>query len=167
MLRHDKNYTFHPKGWREIKDLTDNFGYSLDELMDIVRKDKKGRYEFNEDVSQIRALYGHSVDVFPDLQIEVPPASLFHGTSKDCIEGIMREGIKPRSRKYVHLSESVSIAEEVGKRHGNPVVFIVDCKRMYDDGIVFYISGNKSVWLCDEVLPKYLTLMTNRYDYKR
>ncbi|MFW6048565.1 MAG: RNA 2'-phosphotransferase, partial [Candidatus Bipolaricaulota bacterium] len=47
-------------------------------VKEIVEEDSKGRYEITED--RIRALYGHSIDVEPDLP-EVEVDVLFHGTS--------------------------------------------------------------------------------------
>ena len=43
---------------------------------------------------------------------------------------------------------------EVGRRHGAPVVIVIDAEAMARDGAVFYLSEN-GVWLCDYVAPEY------------
>jgi len=56
---------------------------------------------------------------------------------------------------YVHLSKDIDTAINVGKRHGNPIIYSVDCSRMIADGYKFYLSVN-GVWLTKEVPVKYL-----------
>jgi putative RNA 2'-phosphotransferase len=67
----------------------------------------------------------------------------------------MENGIKPMSRQYVHLSRTAEIAENVGKRHGKPVVLCIDAKAMHENGTMFYLSENK-VWLVDYVPKEYI-----------
>lgn len=45
LLRHDKNYKFDEHGYRTVQDLIDNYGYSIEELDDIVETNDKKRYE--------------------------------------------------------------------------------------------------------------------------
>ena len=56
---------------------------------------------------------------------------------------------------YVHLSADIPTAKKVGSRHGKPVIYEVDCKRMTADGFKFYLSVNH-VWLTKAVPVKYL-----------
>ena len=84
-----------------------------------------------------------------------PPAILWHGTGERFVSAIMREGLKPMSRQYVHLSADSDTAMKVGRRHGRPVLFTVDATRMAGDGLLFYRSKN-GVWLTDSVPPQYL-----------
>lgn len=58
----------------------------------------------------------------------------------------------------MHLSVDVQTAENVGKRHGMPVVFIVDAKKMNADGYDFFLSVN-GVWLTKTVPVRYLRKM--------
>ena len=58
---------------------------------------------------------------------------------------------------YVHLSKDIKTAINVGKRHGNPVVLEINAKRMYKDGIKFYLSKN-NVWLTKYVPSKYIKI---------
>jgi putative RNA 2'-phosphotransferase len=59
------------------------------------------------------------------------------------------------SRNYVQLSQNIETAKEVGARHGSPVILEINTKRMFDDGIKFYLSNN-NVWLTDYVSPDYI-----------
>lgn len=160
-LRHDINYDFDPKGWRTVQNLCDKIGLSVEELINIVETDQKGRFEFDEKMTKVRALYGHSIDVYPDLKISTPPEILYHGTSIDRVKPILSEGLKPMRRKYVHLSTDIEAALKVGKRHGEPVVFILDTLLMVKSGYVFYLSKtrNSEIWMTSIVLPEYLKLI--------
>ena len=105
------------------------------------------RYEFNADHTMIRARQGHSIPVDVELEKRNPPKYLYHGTSEAVKDSILKEGIKSMSRLFVHLSEDISIAINVGKRHGQKVVvFQIDAERMNKDGYEFYYSRNH-VWL--------------------
>ena len=156
LLRHDKNYQFDEHGWREISDLITNHGYTMDELKEIVETNNKQRYEFSEDMTRIRARQGHSVQVDVELEEKLPPDVLYHGTGEQSLASIMEHGINKGNRLYVHLSETSETAMNVGKRHGKPVVLIIDAKRMAEDGHIFYLSRN-GVWLTDYVDVMYIT----------
>ena len=47
LLRHDKSYAFDEHGWREVGDLLDNHGFTMEELREIVATNNKQRYEFS------------------------------------------------------------------------------------------------------------------------
>ena len=49
LLRHDTTYDFPNDGYRDVKDLFENHDFTYPILEEIVRTDKKGRYEFNND----------------------------------------------------------------------------------------------------------------------
>ena len=88
---------------------------------------------------------GHSFDncVIPFLALGV-----------EYVDSIDRQGLIPKTRLYVHLSADYGTAVKVGQRHGRPVVYTVDSKRMQEDGYVFYRSVN-GVWLTKEVPARY------------
>ena len=155
LLRHDKEYQFDKHGYREVKDLVKNHGFTKQELIEIVETNDKQRYEFDLTKSKIRARQGHSVEINVDLQEALPPDALFHGTATRFLDSIREKGILKMSRNYVQLSEKIDTAMEVGRRHGNPVVLGVDTKTMREDGIKFYLSNN-NVWLTEFVDSKYI-----------
>ncbi len=146
-------------GWANVNDLIEGiskrYPLSLAQLESIVSTDNKQRYTFNENHTLIRANQGHSVPVDVELLKKDPPAVLFHGTGEKYVSSIMKNGLIPKSRLYVHLSTDIQTAEIVGKRHGKPVVFIIDTKSMNSDGYSFFLSVN-GVWLTKTVPVRYL-----------
>ncbi len=85
-------------------------------------------------------------------------AALYHGTATRFLDGIMREGLKPMERLYVHLSKDYDAAVKVGSRHGKPVVLRADAARMQEDDFQFYLSQN-GVWLTKRVPCRYLCVI--------
>lgn len=155
LLRHDTEYTFDSKGYREVSDLIKNHGYTKSELEDIVSTNDKQRYEFNEYHTKIRARQGHSINVNVDLKETTPPDILYHGTATRFLDSIYKDGIKKMTRNFVQLSQNIDIAKEVGVRHGSPVILEINTKQMGIDGIKFYLSNN-NVWLTDYISPEYI-----------
>ena len=94
-----------------------------------------------------------------ELKEQAPPDILFHGTGEKSVSSILKEGLMPRSRLYVHLSGDRETAVRVGSRHGKPVVLIVEAGRMVKDGYAFYRSEN-GVWLTKTVPPEYLKILS-------
>lgn len=169
ILRHKPEtigITLDEHGWANVQELINGINRSgghtldIDLLEEIVRTDEKQRYSFNENHSLIRANQGHSIQVDVELEEKIPPDILWHGTGEKYVESIDAQGLLPKSRLYVHLSADMDTARKVGSRHGKPVIYEVDCKRMYADGYRFFISAN-GVWLTKEVPVEYL----RRWDY--
>nr|MCR5295339.1 RNA 2'-phosphotransferase [Lachnospiraceae bacterium] len=156
--------TLDEHGWADVAELIAGVnaagGHRLDmeTLEEIVRTDGKQRYSFNEDHTLIRANQGHSIPVDVELEEKVPPDILYHGTGEKYVDSIDRQGLIPKGRLYVHLSADVETATKVGQRHGRPVIYLVNCRKMAADGYKFYLSVN-NVWLTKEVPAKYLTKM--------
>ncbi|HEV8341225.1 MAG TPA: RNA 2'-phosphotransferase [Candidatus Binatia bacterium] len=125
------------------------------DIFDIIENSDKKRFELKE--GKVRASYGHSFPVDLGLETIEPPAHLYHGTARDLAQSILREGLKPRGRQYVHLSRSVEEATEVGRRRDpSPSVVVVDCQAAHADGIPFYCSG--PLFLAKEIPAKFLSL---------
>jgi putative RNA 2'-phosphotransferase len=119
----------------------------------ILNSDKK-RHEIKED--KIRALYGHSVPNKIEKVKALPPDVLYHGTAHRFVDSILKNGLLPMNRQYVHLSVDVDMATLVGKRRDdNPVILEIDAKKASEEGIIFYI-GNDKVWLTDKMPAKYI-----------
>lgn len=146
-------------GWANVDELLSGIGeqhpIDMDMLEEIVRADKKQRYSFNEDKTLIRANQGHSIPVDVELDEVSPPEELWHGTGEKYVQDIETEGLLPKSRLYVHLSNDRDTAFKEGQRHGKPVLYIVRSREMYRDGYKFYLSKN-GVWLTKAVPVKYL-----------
>ena len=124
-------------------------------LEHVVATNAKKRFSFNEDKTKIRANQGHSIDIDLQLTAVQPPPVLYHGTSERSIDSILQNGLQKRNRKQVHLSADIETAINVGKRHGKPVVLIVEAAKMHIEGFEFYVAAN-GVWLTDNVPSRYL-----------
>lgn len=155
--------TLDRNGWADVKSLIDGVNgtgkYFLDmkKLEEIVRTDSKQRYSFSADKSKIRANQGHSVNVDVELKECVPPEILWHGTGEKYVPSINSEGLKAKSRLYVHLSKDTDTALRVGQRHGKPVVYKILAGEMYRHGYVFYLSEN-GVWLTKNVPVNFMRI---------
>lgn len=165
ILRHKPEtigITLDAHGWANVKDLIKgvNKTYKLDMEMleEIVATDDKQRYSFNEDKTMIRANQGHSVNVDVELEEVEPPKYLYHGTATKYMDSILKDGLIPKSRLYVHLSADVETAITVGERHGKPIIFRIRSKAMYDQGFKFYKSQN-GVWLTKNVPSEFMYIM--------
>jgi putative RNA 2'-phosphotransferase len=164
-LRHQPEalgLTLEPGGWVRVEDLLAGceragFRISWAELNEVVEKNDKQRFGFDETGERIRANQGHSAPVDLQLEASTPPDVLFHGTADHAVAEILRTGVQRMSRHHVHLSITTETARAVGKRHGKPVILRVDAAAMYRDGVPFYLSDN-GVWLVDEIPPQYLSL---------
>ena len=162
ILRHKPDVigiTLDEHGWANVDELiagvSKTHPLNMSTLEQIVAEDEKQRYSFNEDKTLIRANQGHSIPVDVELKQKEPPEILFHGTGEKYMESIRMQGLLPRTRLYVHLSDDAETAKTVGARHGKPVVLVVRSGQMHRDGYRFYRSVN-GVWLTKMVPPEYL-----------
>ena len=167
VLRHNPEaagITLDEHGWAVVDDLIDGVSkthpITRDVLEEIVRTDAKQRYSISNDGTRIRANHGHSVKVDPEPEEMEPPEFLYHGTAVKRVGSILEKGILPMERIYVHISEDVRTAMEVGRRHGKPVVFRIKSGEMHRDGYPFFRSTN-GLWLAREVPPRYLELLND------
>jgi putative RNA 2'-phosphotransferase len=164
ILRHSPE-TIHlsmdTNGWVNIHELIvnankyKNIHLTVDLIKTIVANNDKQRFIISEDGKKIRANQGHSITVNLELESKIPPDILYHGTASRFLDSIMKNGLKPMSRQYVHLSQTEEVAITVGKRHGEPIILHIDAKKMNEEGHKFYLSENK-VWLADGVPAKYI-----------
>lgn len=163
VLRHRPelaDLTLGQAGWVEVDALlagcaAKGMRITRDELVEVVDKNNKRRFAFDESGTLIRASQGHSVEVDLELESADPPGVLFHGTTERVGDIIRREGLKKMQRHHVHLSADLETARNVGARHGKPLVFRIDARAMQEAGFSFYRSAN-GVWLVDAVPPEYL-----------
>lgn len=155
LLRHDKTAPVEDGGWLSVDYITQSKGITKDEILLIVRKDAKKRFELNDDMTKVRALYGHSIKVNLSYDCKTPPEILYHGTDEDASLSILSTGLIPKSRRFVHLSTDETTARVVGSRRGNPVVLIIDASKMHKDGFLFY-NPTSNTWLTERVPSNYI-----------
>lgn len=158
ILRHHPPETISGDGYCDVEEcvalLRSWFNVSKEDLVSVVSSDKKGRFQMEGD--KIRALYGHSHPVSIDLPVADIPV-LYHGTSPRAAHRILVEGLKPQKRLKVHLSPTVSMAREVGKRHcDNPVILEINVSHALESGI-FIEKASDTVYVTDHIPPQYIT----------
>lgn len=165
MLRHCQTprYIELDGGWADVRSillaLRERFPeVTLDTIRQIVANDEKGRYSFDETGAKIRANQGHSIPgVVIEMESPEPPEFLYHGTASRFLNSILRDGLKPMSRQFVHISPDYASAVKVGSRHGKPVVLKIRALDFVADGNELYRSSN-GVWQAKAVLPQYFSV---------
>lgn len=164
VLRHEPQaigLSLDSEGWGSVDDLIrgaiqQGRALSRELIEQVVSTSDKKRFELSADGQRIRAVQGHSArSVAREFEPKQPPDTLFHGTASRFLDSIRREGLKPGSRHYVHLSTDESTARAVGQRYGSPVVLLVDAGRMHAQGLVFHQAEN-GVWLTASVPVPFL-----------
>ncbi|EOD63646.1 RNA 2'-phosphotransferase [Amycolatopsis vancoresmycina] len=158
-LRHDPGalgLTLAPGGWVPVDQLVRALSITRAQLDEVVEKNNKRRFAYDETGTRIRASQGHSVPVDLGLPDATPPAVLYHGTVAASLDAIFHEGLRPMNRHAVHLSATAETARTVGARRGKPVILRVDAAAMATDGHTFQVSAN-GVWLTASVPPPYLS----------
>ncbi len=150
------------EGWVRIEELVKGIRerWRNKELYQWVRRehveaiallDPKGRFEVRD--GYIRARYGHSIRVRIKYDVVEYDGVLYHGTSRDRLFRIIREGLKPMKRLYVHLTNDLETALDTGRRHGDPVVLVVDAGCLSSMGIKVYKATDK-IYLVEYVPPQ-------------
>jgi len=89
-------------GWTNVEDLlfkmnSNGQSINFDILLFIVETNKKKRFGFNTDKTQIRANQGHSVQIEHGFKPITPPEILYHGTGEKFIESILKTEIEKRN----------------------------------------------------------------------
>ncbi len=167
ILRHKPEtvgLTLDPHGWIGVSDLLKAMKWSMEDLEHVVADNNKKRFEFSEDKLRIRASQGHSVEVDLAYEEKIPPDVLYHGTSRDILHILEKEGLKKMQRHHVHMSPDVKTALIVARRRKNPIVLEIWTNMpevegdMFRDGFKFYLSTN-GVWLTDHVPSAYFRVL--------
>ena len=136
------------EGWVRISDLVkgirgvwvnrDRYKWVTEEhVRALAALDPKGRFEVKEGL--VRARYGHSkslgLKVAINYEVDAESKVLYHGTTVTYLPSILKEGIKPMRRQFVHLTIDRDVACETGARHGKPVVVVIDAECLRKLGI--------------------------------
>lgn len=169
LLRHkpeDGSLNLDKFGYASINDLAHSLSTMLDttvnkmDILQVVRDDSKNRYAIKNDC--IKCNFGHSVKVELEENNQNTtkiPDFLYHGTSKNSLESIFINGLKPQKRQHVHLTSELSVATQVGKRYAkndqNLVILTINSEQMIKDGLIVH-STDSSTYLVDYVNPKYI-----------
>jgi putative RNA 2'-phosphotransferase len=166
-LRHfpdDLGLEMSPSGWVDLALLADVIStrYRWANrmlLIALVESDPKRRYEIRG--NEIRARYGHSVDVDLDHPENQLP-KLYYGASEEEALRIIEVGLKTTSQRYVHLSTSPEKARFVGTfRTSNPIVIEVDAEDAQHSGVRM-MTVNDDIVLSETIPPEYLRLFPTK-----
>lgn len=85
-------------GWVNVDDLLSacaahQFPITRAELEEVIATSDKQRFSFDETRTRIRANQGHSVAVDLELQSQIPPDVLYHGTGEQSVPAILQSGL--------------------------------------------------------------------------
>ena len=159
LLRHNpENLKMDTHGFVDLDELLEklNERFQVDKrlIFEIAEKSDRNRFEIAE--NKIRALYGHTIPVRLELEEDKVTNVFYHGTTPDAVAEILKVGLKPMKRRWVHLSPAIEIANEVGlRRTKNPVILEIDAEVARKKGLRFYKATDK-VYVCEGILPKYI-----------
>ena len=160
LLRHDpQGLVMDEEGFVDLDELVSKVKESFPSVDDgflrrLVEESERKRFEIVG--NRIRALYGHSVPVYLRLEEDTLVEWLYHGTTAEAAKEILEKGLKPMKRMWVHLSPTISIARQVGKRRTNsPVMLVVNCTEARKAGLKFY-KASEEVYLCKFLPAKYI-----------
>jgi putative RNA 2'-phosphotransferase len=148
-LRHDPSalgLKIDREGWAEVDAVLkglERAGFRIDVavIKALAELDDKGRFELQN--GKIGSRYGHSIDVSISYPEDATSATLYHGTSLDFLPAMLREGILPMKRRYVHLAVDVETACLNAARRPRPVVLAVDAQCLRRRGYRVYIASHK------------------------
>jgi len=165
LLRHHPeaiNIKLDDSGWAKVHEFIENFNnhykrikLNFEKLKQVVEKNDKKRFSFNENKTKIRANYGHSINIKLGYKPAKPPEYLYHGTVKRNLKSIKEQGLIKKDRNYVHLSFDYDSAYKVGVRYGRPIVLKINTKKMYSVGYKFFLSES-GIWLTEHIPPQYI-----------
>ena len=159
LLRHNpENLKMDSEGFVDLGELLaklkEKFPVDKQLILEIVERSERKRFEIRN--GKIRALYGHSIPVMLKLKEDETVKILYHGTTPEAAAEILKSGLKPMKRNWVHLSPTVEIARQVGLRRTNkPAILEIDAEKARKNGIKFY-KATKQVYLCKQIPPRYI-----------
>jgi putative RNA 2'-phosphotransferase len=164
LLRHragEHGLALDPEGFAPLDDvlaaINRRRGWSwvrAEHVAKVIARQEKRRYEIVD--GDIRAIYGHSLATAISYPVITPPDALLHGTARRFVEVILREGLRPMSRQYVHLTDDPALARLTGRRRDpDPAILLIDATRANTAGVTFFRADN-GVFLAKAVPPEYI-----------
>jgi len=160
LLRHDpQGLVMDEEGFVDLGELVSKVKLSFPSVDEgfvkrLVEEGECKRFEIVGD--RIRALYGHSFPVYLRLEEDRRVEWLYHGTTAEAADAILKEGLQPMKRMWVHLSPTIDMAAQVGKRRtSNPIILVVSCVEARKAGLKF-CKASEQVHLSKFVPAKYI-----------
>jgi putative RNA 2'-phosphotransferase len=113
-----------------------------------------GRFELVS--GRLRARYGHSIPIEPVGAPVEPPPQLYHGTDQSLLAGILSEGLQPKDRRMVHLSETAEEAAAIARRKTDtPALIRIRAQEAFRAGVPFYRES--TLFLAPAIPPAFLS----------
>lgn len=134
----------HRPGW---------FGLTRGTLEQALACPAAARFEVSG--GRVRARYGFSVPRTAVGDPQPPPGRLFHGLPRAAVAAVLRDGLWPMCRQFVHLTTDRAYAARVATTDGDGFVLEVAAVTAAAAGRRFY-PANHHVWLTDAIPPAFL-----------
>lgn len=137
-------------------------------LKQVVKNDPKDRFELQKKPSgegaRIRATYGHSdhlpISIGYPLMDSKNKRFLYHGTKSRFLPSILKDGLRSKSRKYVHLAADKKTARKVaGRREGKSLILRILAKELMNSGKEIF-KATDTLFLCKWIPPKFIEVET-------
>lgn len=171
LLRHDakkKKLEISSKGWVSVEAI-ESARIPVKNRCDLTQKlikailethEGKQRFELDCDNNRVRCYQGHSIDGVNAGALMTPPDYLYHVTTIDKTDSIVRNGLLRQQRAMVHLFGKIDEALEKSSEI-NFQLLKINSKQMDSSGVEFYKSGNpiNTVWLVDHVPAQYIGIV--------
>jgi putative RNA 2'-phosphotransferase len=122
----------------------------------VIAQQAKRRYEIVD--GDIRAIYGHSLATAISYPVVEPPDVLLHGTARRFVDVILREGLRPMNRQYVHLTDDPALAQLTGRRRdARPAILRIEAAQAHTAGVAFFQADN-GIFLAKLVPAEYIAV---------
>jgi putative RNA 2'-phosphotransferase len=163
-LRHNPtqfNLALDAEGWASIEQLVNELRFVRYDwaLLEWARIERtiSGSDRFEVRNGRIRAAYGHSIQLANPPGVAIPPDMLFHGTNANNVTAILKNGLLPMNRHFVHLSSDLDWVRQFVAEKEQWAIFCVNAKVAQAHGMIFR-KANHHVWLVDSMEPEFLEI---------
>lgn len=158
---HKENIKMNKSAFVKIDDLLKlhklkKYNITKEDIIHLVKINKKNRFEIVND--KIRARQGHTQELSDYYKLDplkllvvftpIPNTYVVHGTFKENLSSIEKNGLNTSSRKFIHFTlmkkknnKYIQIVES-GIRHNTEALIIINIEQAIKEGIVFYQASN-------------------------
>jgi RNA:NAD 2'-phosphotransferase (TPT1/KptA family) len=158
---HIENIKMNKSAFVKIKNLLKNdklkrYNTTEEDIIYLVKINKKNRFEIVN--NKIRARQGHSQELSDYYNLDplkllviftpIPNTYVVHGTFKENLSSIKKNGLNASSRKFIHFTlmhkknnKYIQIVES-GIRQNTEALIIINIEEAIKEGIIFYQASN-------------------------
>lgn len=151
-LRHNKQAPMTTDGWVHVDELAELLrleGHKVSSRQLLLIAGAMGEPRFQIDGKDVRATYGHSLEVAIEYPEAHAPDFLYHGTSTSILTSVAeaRDGLRPMSRRRVHLTSDGGVALRAAARRKESTVLL----RVATSELGELERASESTWLAKRV----------------